>query len=70
MRSSIHYTLSLALAAALFSGCSITKPETPKEVTIDSTLPTPSMNGFIADITSSAFEWKPIDDQRVNGYYV
>ena len=70
MRSSIHYTLSLALAAALFSGCSITKPETPIEVTLDSTLPTPSMNGFIADITSSAFEWKPIDDQRVNGYYV
>jgi hypothetical protein len=28
------------------------------------------MNGFIADITSIAFEWKPVSDPRVTGYYV
>jgi fibronectin type 3 domain-containing protein len=28
------------------------------------------MNGFIADITSAAFEWKPIEDTRVSGYYI
>jgi fibronectin type 3 domain-containing protein len=28
------------------------------------------MNGYIADITSAAFEWKPVEDLRVTGYYV
>lgn len=69
MHSSIRITLSAALALSLFSGCA-PQPAPQKTVTIDSTLPVPSMNGFIADITSAAFEWKPIDDLRVTGYYV
>lgn len=69
MNSSIRYALSVSLALSLFSGCT-PQPTPPKTVTIDSSLPTPSMNGFIADITSVAFEWKPLSDPRVTGYYV
>ncbi|HEX5329406.1 fibronectin type III domain-containing protein [Sulfuricurvum sp.] len=69
MNSSIRYALSVSLALSLFSGCT-TQPAPQKTVTIDSTLPTPSLNGFIADITSIAFEWKPLEDQRVSGYYI
>ncbi len=69
MHSSIRYVLSTSLALILFSGCT-SQPTPQKTVTIDSTLPTPSMNGFIADITSAAFEWKPVEDTRVNGIYV
>ncbi|MBD3799087.1 hypothetical protein [Sulfuricurvum sp.] len=69
MHSSIRYALSISLALSLFSGCA-PQPAPQKTVTIDSTLPTPIMNGFIADITSIAFEWKPVSDPRVVGYYV
>jgi hypothetical protein len=69
MHSSIRYALSISLALSLFSGCA-PQPAPQKTVTIDSTLPTPSLNGFIADITSIAFEWKPLEDPRVSGYYV
>lgn len=69
MNSSIRYALSISLALSLFSGCA-PQPIPQKAVTIDSTLPTPSLNGFIADITSIAFEWKPLEDPRISGYYV
>ncbi|MBD3810001.1 MAG: fibronectin type III domain-containing protein [Sulfuricurvum sp.] len=69
MHSSIRYALSISLALSLFSGCA-PQPAPQKTVTIDSTLPTPTINGFIADITSIAFEWKPVSDPRVIGYYV
>jgi hypothetical protein len=69
MHSSIRYALSVSLALSLFSGCA-PKPVPEKIVAIDSTLPVLSMNGFISDITSSAFEWKPVEDTRVVGVYV
>lgn len=69
MHSSIRYALSVSLALSLFSGCAVA-PKPEKAITIDSTLPVLSMNGFISDITSAAFEWKPIEDPRVIGYYV
>lgn len=69
MHSSIRYALSVSLALSLFSGCAVA-PKPEKAITIDSTLPVLSMNGFISDITSAAFEWKPVEDPRVAGYYV
>jgi uncharacterized protein len=69
MHSSIRYALSVSLALSLFSGCA-PKPTPEKVVTIDSTLPVLSMNGYISDITSAAFEWKPLEDTRVVGVYV
>lgn len=69
MHTSIRYALSISLALSLFSGCAPT-PKPEKAITIDSTLPVLTINGFISDITSAAFEWKPIDDPRVVGYYV
>ncbi|MFZ2890101.1 fibronectin type III domain-containing protein [Sulfuricurvum sp.] len=69
MHASIRYALSVSLALSLFSGCA-PQPVPQKTVTIDSTLPIPLMNGFIADINSIAFEWKPIEDTKVTGYYI
>jgi uncharacterized protein len=46
MNSSIRYALSASLALSLFSGCAPQPIVQPKTVTIDSTLPTPMMNGF------------------------
>lgn len=69
MHSSIRTTLSIALALSLFSGCA-PQPAPQKQITIDSSLPIPSLNGQIADITSVAFEWKPIEDPRVAGFYI
>ncbi len=69
MHVSIRTTLSIALALSLFSGCA-PQPAPQKTVTIDSTLPVPSLNGYIADITSAAFEWKPVEDPRVSGFYI
>ncbi|MDD5051593.1 MAG: hypothetical protein PHO27_02540 [Sulfuricurvum sp.] len=69
MNTSIRYALSVSLALSLFSGCA-PQPTPEKVVTIDSTLPVISLNGFIADITSAAFEWKPVEDPRVAGYYI
>jgi len=62
--------LSISLALSLFSGCAPQPKPVEKAVVIDSTLPVVALNGYISDITSAAFEWKPVDDPRVNGYYV
>ncbi len=69
MHSLIRTPLLIALTLSLFSGCA-PQPEPQKQVTIDSSLPIPLLNGSIADITSVAFEWKPIGDPRVAGYYI
>lgn len=69
MRTSILYALSISLALNIFTGCGkVPIPE--KVITIDPTLPIPSLNGSLADITSTAFEWKAMEDSRVSGYYV
>lgn len=69
MQHSLRYTLSISLALSLFSGCAL-KPTPPAEITIDPTLPVPSLNGSLSDIKSIAFEWKAISDPRVSGYSV
>lgn len=69
MRTSMLYALSISLALNIFTGCS--KLPTPEKViTVDPTLPAPSLNGSLSDITSTAFEWKAMEDPRVSGYYV
>lgn len=70
MHLSTRTVLSISLALSLFSGCAPQPKPAEKAVVIDSTLPVLSLNGYISDITSAAFEWKPVDDPRVTGYYV
>lgn len=71
MRTSTLYVLSISLALNLFTGCNNKQPLIPQKViTIDPTLSAPSLNGSISDITSTAFEWKAMEDPRVGGYYV
>jgi fibronectin type 3 domain-containing protein len=60
---------TLAVTLALFSGCT-QQPTPPAEPQIDPTLPTVSVNGHIESMSSIAFEWKPLADTRVKGYYV
>jgi len=61
--------LSISLALSLFTGCA-PQPTPAKPITIDPTLPVPSLNGSLSDITTIAFEWKAINDPRVSGYSV
>jgi uncharacterized protein len=40
------------------------------EPVIDSSLPMVTVNGHIKSMTTIAFEWKPLQDPRVKGYFV
>jgi len=64
-------TLSI-VSLLTFSGCSGAKPAPADKVVIDSTLPLIELtkNGIIADMNSIAFEWKSINDPRVEGIYI
>jgi fibronectin type 3 domain-containing protein len=59
----------LAATFILFSGCA-KQPTAPVEPVIDSSLPKVSVNGHIESMTTIAFEWKPLQDPRVKGYFV
>ena len=59
----------LAATLILFSGCT-KQPTPPVEPVIDSSLPKVSVNGHIESMTTIAFEWKPLADPRVKGYFV
>jgi len=60
---------TLAATFLLFSGC--TQQPTPDvEPKIDPSLPKVSVNGHIESMSSIAFEWKPLKDSRVKGYYI
>lgn len=63
-------TLS-AVLALIISGCGA-KPKPAKEPVIDSTLPKVELtkSGIIVDMDSVAFEWKFIEDPRVEGIYI
>jgi len=69
MQPSVNYILSISLALSLFTGCA-PQPTPARPITVDSTLPVPSLNGSLSDITTIAFEWKAISDPRVSGYSV
>ncbi len=44
--------------------------KTQNQISPTSTLSIPSINGTLSDTTAIAFEWKPIEDPSVSGYYV
>ncbi len=60
---------TLAATLILFSACA-KQPNTPEEPVVDPTLPKMTINGHIESMTGIAFEWKPLKDSRVKGYYV
>ena len=59
--------LSATSLLLLLSGC---VGGAPKPAEVDKTLPKVSVNGYLSDMTSAAFEWKPISDPRVQGVFV
>ena len=63
-------TLSTALLLIL-SGCGAT-PTPKKEAVVDSTLPVIELTktGTFADMKAIAFEWKTLQDSRVEGIYI
>ncbi len=67
MKQYILPTLSATLI--LFSACA-KQPNAPEEPVVDPTLPKMTINGHIESMTGIAFEWKPLKDSRVKGYYV
>jgi len=69
MQRSLQYALSISLALSLFSGCA-PQPTPEKKITIDPSLPVPSLNGSLSDINTIAFEWKAIGDPNVSGYNI
>ncbi len=60
---------TLVATLLLTSGCT-PQPSAPVEPTIDPTLPKVNVNGHIESMSSIAFEWKPLKDPRVKGYYI
>lgn len=66
--------LTLSTVSLLFNGCNTTlaKPELQKEIPTDKTLPIIELtkNGVVADMNAIAFEWKSLEDARVQGIYV
>lgn len=65
-----HLFLAISVATlVLFSGCT-QQPSPPAEPQIDPSLPTVTVNGHIESMSSIAFEWKPLSDPRVKGYFV
>ncbi|MDD4854965.1 MAG: hypothetical protein PHQ22_09205 [Sulfuricurvum sp.] len=69
MQRSLQYALSISLALSLFSGCA-PQPTPEKKISIDPSLPVPSLNGSLSDINTIAFEWKAITDPNVSGYNI
>ena len=67
MNSYLMQILSATSLLAILSGCMGGAP-TPAKT--DKSLPKVAINGYLSDMTSAAFEWKPIDDARVQGVYV
>ncbi|MCR6590543.1 fibronectin type III [Campylobacter insulaenigrae] len=61
-----HFTI--LSAALIFSACSTTS--LPKTAQINEGLPKISSIKSIGDITSIAFEWEPLYDQNIAGFYI
>jgi len=69
MQRSLQYALSISLALSLFSGCA-PQPTPENKISVDPTLPVPSLNGSLSDINTIAFEWKALSDPSVSGYNI
>jgi len=71
MKLSILTTLCTA-SLLILSGCVSSTPKPAEKPVIDSTLPVISLtkNGIIRDMRTVAFEWKSIQDPRVNSIYI
>jgi fibronectin type 3 domain-containing protein len=66
MKLLLQTILTVTLVTLLFSGCS-KQPDTPKKTELDSSLPIVQINGYLTDMNSIAFEWKPITHPKVAG---
>lgn len=65
----LKWTLFLAGLIIFISGCQ-TNPNTPEQSSVDTTLPKVENVKTISDINAIGFEWSPVRDSRVEGYYI
>jgi hypothetical protein len=63
------WTLSLTALSFLLVGCTKTL-ETPKETVVDASLPRVETLRTLSGATEVGFEWTPIYDERIDGYYL
>lgn len=66
MNNYVKQILSATSILVLLSACT----GAPKPAKIDKSLPKLTLNGYLSDMTTAAFEWKPITDTRVQGVFV
>lgn len=60
---------SLSVLVLSFSGCQ-QGPATPEVPVVDKTLSQVKDIKFLTDMTAVGFEWSPVNDERVEGYYI
>lgn len=68
MRKFLKILLS-SVFLILISGCQM-DPQPPQKPIVDPTLPQVSNIKSISDMTQIGFEWSPLTDPRVQGYYI
>ena len=61
--------ISLSILVLFVSGCQTT-PQAPKKPVIDKTLPVLTDIKFLTEVTEIGFEWKPVLDEKIGGYYI
>ncbi|WP_458701202.1 hypothetical protein ACKGJI_03625 [Sulfurospirillum sp. 1307] len=61
--------ISLSILTIFISGCQPT-PKAPKKPVIDSSLPVLQDIKFLTDVTEVGFEWKPVLNENIGGYYI
>ena len=69
MRNYAKIILSATSILLFLSACT-GGPSAAKPAKVDKTLPKLSLNGYLSDMRSAAFEWKPVSDSRVEGIIV
>ncbi|NPA73073.1 MAG: fibronectin type III domain-containing protein [Epsilonproteobacteria bacterium] len=62
-------SISSALLILFVSGCQNITP-TPQKVVIDPSMPTVKDIKILTDMTEVAFEWKPVYNDAIKGYYI
>ncbi|MGH2326753.1 fibronectin type III domain-containing protein [Campylobacter taeniopygiae] len=73
MMKKFHLSLYLSVLILLFSACSVSQvsnTESSKEVLINESLPKMDDVKTLSDMSNIAFEWEPLYDDNIQGFYL
>ena len=65
-----HLSICLASLTLLFSACSVAELTTPKQTQLNESLPKVQNLKSISDLSNVAFEWEPLYDENIQGFYL